>query len=145
MGEWADRDCNENRAPGKEASGKAQSHQRQREIYAGNGADPALVNVIASLYPNRNGLWIRLEDSVFLLLQYANCWRAACGIAMQEPLPAERVCSALHAAPSQSEWEMPSALLSCGAQRCKADRETRLRLGLSCRGAAAPAEMPNAS
>lgn len=62
--------------------GKMQSHWCDREIYASKGADPVLINVTRSLYPNCNGLGIRLEDSISVLLQYAGCERVVCGIAM---------------------------------------------------------------
>lgn len=63
-----------------------QSHQCKREICADKGADPVLINVAASLYPNCNGLWIGLEDGVSVSLQYADGSRAARGIAMQKAL-----------------------------------------------------------
>lgn len=71
-GERANRNCNENTEPNKQANGKMQSPQRSREIYADKGADPVLINVTTSLYPNCNGLCIRLEDSVLVLLQCAH-------------------------------------------------------------------------
>lgn len=53
--------------------GKTQSHRCDREIFASKGADLVLINVTRSLYPNCNGLGIRLEDSISVLLQYAGC------------------------------------------------------------------------
>lgn len=74
VGERANRNCNENTEPNKQANGKMQSHQRNREIYGDKGADPVLINVTTSLYLNCNGLGIGLEDSIILvLLQYVNC------------------------------------------------------------------------
>jgi len=86
VGEWANRNCNENTEPKKQANGKMQSHQGDREVYANQGADPVLINVTPGLYPNCNGLWSRLEDSILALLQCANCSWVACGIAMQKTL-----------------------------------------------------------
>lgn len=54
------------------------------------------------------------------------------------------VCS-LQAAPLQSKWEIPSALLGFGFPRCKAVKEPSLRLRLGCLDAAASAEPPTAS
>lgn len=48
--------------------GKMQSHRCGREIYASKGADPVLINVTTSLYPNCNGLGIGLEDSISVWL-----------------------------------------------------------------------------
>lgn len=54
-------------------------------------------------------------------------------------------CSLLYAAPLQSKWEIPSALLGFSFRRCKAVKEPSLRLRLGCLDAAASAEPPTAS
>lgn len=92
-----------------------QSPQCNKEIYADKGADPALINVTTSLYPNCNGLWIRLEDSILATIckLLTPCARDSNAESL---LPAGRVGSLLHAAPLQGECVMPLGVTFRGAK-----------------------------